>query len=251
MSALLYWEDGVMLHQYTKGEITCKAYEALIKYDVNSLPVNVNFKNRVSLLSIQLLSKVQKINVNEYDADGKLVYQSDFQRYIVLYDNTAPPTEIRWLIALVVAYIELYPDMKDDVELSHVNNSVVDFAYIFTAPDCILDKCSISSSEDIMRACGIPFYRAREKSKRLKLKFDVPSTYCANVAQVLTLDFSLFISKYKADNLKVISPALKLYQDPVKEVLLDVEPCSPEECIQRMSVFYLLSIILFICFNLG
>lgn len=236
-----------MLHQYTKSEIICKAYEALIKYDVNSLPVNVNFKKRVSLLSIQLLSKVQKINVNEYDADGKLVYQSEFQRYIVLYDNTAPPAEIRWLIALVVAYIELYPDVKGDVELSRVNNSVVDFAYIFTAPDCILDACSISSSEDIMKACCIPFYRAREKSKRLKLRFDVPSTYRANVAQVLTLDFSLFISKYKGDNLKVISPALKLYQGAVKEMLLDVEPCPPIEAIERISRLYLFLIIVILC----
>lgn len=150
------------------------AYEALIKYNITSLPVPIKYSKDIRIYSMQFLANYHKENVSEYfnkfGYRGFTFYEPKYDNYVIFYNENDPEEMQRWVVSSAIALIE-YHQLSDDygTSLTYLPEYIDDFTYIYTCPDCVLKRDDISSAEQIIKVCKIPFNKAREKVKRLKL----------------------------------------------------------------------------------
>lgn len=152
------------------------AYEALIKYNVTSLPVPLQYDDGILIFTMQYLAWIHNQNVfNYFDAFGYrgfVCYDSKFDNYVIFINGEDPEPLQRWSISVAIGFIETCKFSKNrGIPISNPPQDIDDFTYIYTCPDCILERDNVTTPEQIIEVCKIPFNKAREKSKRLKLSF--------------------------------------------------------------------------------
>lgn len=151
------------------------AYEALIKYDVSRLPVPVEYDNcEIEIYTLQLLACYGKKKIREvykiFGYRGFVTYDAKDDRYLIFANEEDPEPLLRWVISTAIGYIEAgHPGLRRGLPLSAESSYINDFVYTYTCPDCVLERDKIIEPDQIIRICDIPFRKAREKSKYLKL----------------------------------------------------------------------------------
>ncbi len=151
------------------------AYEALIKYEVSSLPVPISYHpDKIKIFTLQFLADYHNEDIHSYYEKwgyrGFLTYEAVYRRYIIFVNAEDSEPLRRWCISLAIGYIENHKIKAGcGVPITSADPFINDFAYVYTCPDCILKRGGILSSEKIMETCRIPFQKAYEKSRRLSL----------------------------------------------------------------------------------
>lgn len=158
--------------------VTTLAYNALLDYDVKELPVMpkeiFRKSEEVYLITEQtyaLRNGYSFEKVHREMGDWAVAYSND--HYYIYYNRDCSEYEVRWILSNALACIELdlvnLPLTRCSF-LSSINDSkkTEEFTYAFTAPDAILKRCGLTSAEDVIKYCRIPFQRAFKKSRLLQ-----------------------------------------------------------------------------------
>lgn len=180
------------------------AYNTLIEFGETSLPVFSEFdqiiNSSIFIFSMQSIS--QRLGHNEdYFSIGDKgigIYVSRTEHHVLLYNDRLPSYEIRWTIARLL-YLVRSGILEDQPDMFHYADRHEDmercdiFAYYFTCPDAILDKCEIRSASDIIDHCGIPFSHADKKSRLLEKAANTNINSLQSLEEILEKNFALFI----------------------------------------------------------
>lgn len=219
--------DFVEIHKKkddTLNEARLKAYESLLKYEIDDLPVNYHeFSDNIKFFSMQFLSYMMdrdpEIFLRSWKHRGIVLYEPRYDNYVIFFNAADPAETIRWSLATAIGCIELgYHRMiaKDGITLDKQMMILEEFCYSFNCPDVILKESNIFSAQDIMRVCAIPFHKAREKMKRLKLTITEPGEYEENLCTHLLKLFRDFIHREKpeleAETSKIDSEKIVRYE---------------------------------------
>lgn len=169
---IIYCKEGISM--LIKKPPKISAYEALIKYNITSLPVPISYTNGIKIFSMQFLAEYHKQNVSEYFKTfgyrGFVCYEPHYENYVIFINENDPESVQRWSISIAIGYIENYKfKNKYAFSISEASLYLDSFCFTYTCPDCILQRDNLLSADQIIETCKIPFYKAREKSKRLKL----------------------------------------------------------------------------------
>lgn len=161
-----------MLFRRKTAKIT--AYETLIKYNISSLPVPTTYSDGIRIYTMQFLAGYFKEDVSKYfntfGYRGFVCYEPEFDNYAIFINRDDPDQLQRWSISIALGFIESRKFKENrSFSLSDPTDYAEDFTYVYTCPDCILKRDGITSTEDIIKICQVPFNKAREKNKRLKL----------------------------------------------------------------------------------
>lgn len=152
------------------------AYETLIKYDISALPVPLKYQDDIKIFTMQFLAKYHHQNVSDYfdvmGYRGFVCYEPKYKNYVIFINGDDPEDVQRWSISIAIGLIESRSFRNGrSFSISEATKYIEDFTYTYTCPDCILLRDNITSAENIIASCGIPFSIAREKCKRLKTSF--------------------------------------------------------------------------------
>lgn len=157
--------------------ITTLAYNALLDYDVKELPVMPKEIFRKSE-DVYLISEQTYAVRNGYSFEKVHKEMGDWavachnEHYYIYYNRDCSEYEVRWILSNALACIELdlvNLPLSSSGFYSSINGSkkTEEFTYVFTAPDTVLKHCGITSAEDVIKYCKIPFQRAFKKSRLL------------------------------------------------------------------------------------
>ena len=168
------------------------AYESLIKYQVNSLPVpfQVAMLENVKIFSLQYMAKYFNDPIDECLARsghrGFIFYQESCSRYVIFLNAEDPEPILRWSLSQAIGYIESNSRKQlKTLFFDSPEKYIEDFTYTFTCPDCILEKNDLTSLNDIVKFCCIPFPNAMEKRKRLFLASKIKDNLETKLDEIL------------------------------------------------------------------
>lgn len=182
------------------------AYDALIEFDANQLPVFPEFiqiiDSTIFIFPMQYVARKEGHHEGYFSTGGKgiVIYVRNTGHYIMLYDEQLTPEEIRWTISKLLYLIKSgdlenrpnvfhYADKGE--RIAHCNS----FAYQFTCPDVVLKACGIQEADEIIQHCKIPFTYANIKSRLLKMATNSKSLQFAE--KILKKSFSAYISSIR------------------------------------------------------
>ena len=138
------------------------AYDALIEFDANQLPVFPEFiqiiNSTIFIFPMQYVARKEGHHEGYFSTGGKgiVIYVRNTGHYIMLYDEQLTPEEIRWTISKLLYLIKSgdlenrpnvfhYADKGE--RIAHCNS----FAYQFTCPDVVLKACGIQEADEIIQ----------------------------------------------------------------------------------------------------
>ena len=179
------------------------AYNILTKYETDSLPIDplsqLQLDDKVKIYSQQFLAEYWGDDIGYYLKEyehGFLTYSADMDKHIVFYNEEDPPEVKRWMLAVAIS--EIFLSTKVDemaIALSDRYTYAEEFSYFYLAPDIILDRCKISTMEEILEYCKIPFNKAHYKAKKLRKQRNSKDVKRDFLEDSLLKNFSRFINK--------------------------------------------------------
>lgn len=176
------------------------AYDALIEYGVDSLPVILESSNILIFSWQQYLQTHDKplyCDITKYD--GLIMcLNKDTKHYVIFYNGDLTDTLKYWIISKLLYYIRCgMADENVGVYIPHdCLPEAETFAAHFICPDVILKSCDILNTEDIMEYCHVPFSVAARKARYLKNGYEY---FVFPALEKLVKDkFALFIKKSNA-----------------------------------------------------
>lgn len=180
------------------------AYNTLIEFGETSLPVLSEFdqiiNSSIFIFSMQSISRKLGHSEDYFSIGDKGIgiYVSMTGHHVLLYNDRLPSYEIRWTIArllylVISGKLERQPDMFHFADCHEDMERCDIFAYYFTCPDTILDKCEIRSAADIIAHCKIPFSYADKKSRSLGKAANTSIKSLQSLVEILKENFALFI----------------------------------------------------------
>ncbi|WP_278456500.1 hypothetical protein [[Clostridium] scindens] len=186
-----------------KNLIRASAYTAIEKYNLTSLPANEKVLEYLlsskyyMIMSIQKLAYFSNTDIEEclhvLGGQGSIYYDSGLNKYTIFYNKDISNELVTWIIASLIAAVELDLVPIDDIFVINPDNEYLEeFASYFLAPDPVLYECKISSPGEVSKVCQIPFKYALRKSKRLKKTFAKTA-----LDEYIKYKFSNFIQDYK------------------------------------------------------
>ena len=166
------------------------AYEALIKYNVTTLPVPTRYSGGIYILSMQLLADFYGESVEKYyntfGYRGFVCHDTERDTYGIFINEEDSESLKRWSISVAIGIIENEEIAEfRGISISAASGYINDFTYVYTCPDCVLRHNQIISAEEIIKVCGVPFNKAREKSKRLRLLLKPEKGKIATIEKVI------------------------------------------------------------------
>lgn len=179
------------------------AYDVLTRYNAEELPIDpllqLQLDNNVKIYSQQFLAEYWGDDINEYLKNyqhGFLTYSEELEKHIIFYNEDDTPEVKRWLLAVAIS--EIFIGTKVDemiMALSDNYTYLEEFTYFYLAPDVILESCDITSMEEILIHCKIPFSKAHYKAKRLQKKKVINNVQRDSLESIMLKNFSRFILK--------------------------------------------------------
>ena len=155
-----------------------KAWEALIRCKIDSLPVNLMLIAKYYNIKVVKYSEskyVQELNIP--DTDGFSLYKPILRKHIIYYnDNVENNGRVRFTIAHELGHCLLGHNIK---EHTNYRNSEIDnkddpsetaanvFARDILMPATVLHSLNVSSPEQITRLCNVSMQSAEIRFKRL------------------------------------------------------------------------------------
>lgn len=149
------------------------------------------------IISVQRLADFWNEDIDEclhfLGGQGSIYYDSSLNKYIIFYNKDLPNEFATWIIASLIAAVELDLVPLDNIFIAKPDNEYLEeFASYFLAPDPVLYECNISSPGEVSKVCQIPFKYAFRKSKCLKKTFAKTA-----LDEYIKYKFSNFIQNYK------------------------------------------------------
>lgn len=188
----------------TRRLIKLSAYDALMKFNVRSLPIDplnlLYSRNDIVLYSYSFFQSLAGVTLEDvtisFGSYGAAIYKREYNKYFLYYNDTLSISFVRWTLARLLGAIELGSvDSISFFVMGGKDGGDCDtFAYYFTAPDVILKSAGISTPESIMQNCQIPFDKAYRKSKNLKFSIIERKTY---IDKILRFNFDDYIETCK------------------------------------------------------
>lgn len=188
----------------TRRLIKLSAYDALMKFNVRTLPVDpinlLNSRDDISLYSYSFFQSAVGATLKDITTSfgpyGAAIYVREYKKYFLYYNDMSSIAFVRWTLIRLLGAIELGSvDSISFFIIGYRDDGDCDtFAYYFAAPDVILKAVGISSPEEIMQNCQIPFDKAYRKSKNLKFSLIERKTY---YDKILRFNFDDYIDSCK------------------------------------------------------
>ena len=160
------------------------AYELLIENNCSSLPTNIELISKnYNFMKYHTYSEVAKVYdvsvetiIAAYGNIGFIGYAPKKQEYHIVINMNVNSTSYIKAIALSIAYVDLciakkYPG--EYISLHDNDKYIYEYSRCLLAPDIILHKCGINSSEDIMKHTLLSFRDAYYKEQKLKKTFSL------------------------------------------------------------------------------
>ena len=146
------------------------AWQVLIDYNINSLPINVVSIATSAGIKILKNSIVRKLTKGEI---GISVWDSN--KWYIIYDDTMSKERARFTIAHELGHIFLGHPLKDsyhartiNIDKPRVETDADIFASRLLAPACVLWGLNLHTPEEIKEACGISYQAAELRANRMR-----------------------------------------------------------------------------------
>ena len=175
------------------------AWQALIDFNVTSLPVSVLTVANQAGISVVKDSDVRELRSGEVGAsilDGDLWY--------IVYDDSVSKERIRFTIGHELGHIFLghplvagYHARTIDTRKPETETQADIFASRFLAPACVLWALDIHSTEDIMRICSISRQAAEIRAERMKVLYERQKFLTSPLERKVYENFKEFIEQNK------------------------------------------------------
>lgn len=175
------------------------AWQVLIDYKINSLPVKISSIAVSAGINIIKNSTVHQLRDNEV---GKSVLYNE--QWFIIYDDLTSYYRIRFTIAHELGHIFLghplitgYHARTVDTSKPVAETEADIFASRLLAPACVLWGLNIHSPEDISRICGISYTAAKIRAKRMDILYTRNKFLTSPLEKQLYKQFENFINNYK------------------------------------------------------
>ncbi|MCH5212235.1 MAG: ImmA/IrrE family metallo-endopeptidase [Oscillospiraceae bacterium] len=146
------------------------AWQVLIDYNINSLPINVISIATGAGIKILKNSIVQKLTNGEI---GTSVLRGD--KWYIIYDDTMSKERARFTIAHELGHIFLGHPLKGGHHARTINTDKPQieteadiFASRLLAPACVLLGLDLHTPEEIKEACEISYQAAELRANRMR-----------------------------------------------------------------------------------
>lgn len=178
------------------------AYDALIEYGADSLPVSIPDydPSKILIISWQKYfrhnAKPIYCDITKYDGLLMCLDADTNKRYIIFYDENMSYTLKNLVISKLLYYIRCGIADKNPGTYFACDSlsKAEEFASHYTCPDVILETCEITSAENIMYYCQVPFSLASRKARYFKNGYD--RFIFPALERTLKDQFKLFIEKF-------------------------------------------------------
>lgn len=177
------------------------AWQCLIDYNINSLPVNVMLIAKRAGIKVIKNSMVNMLSPNESGAS----FISNGQWYIV-YDDRATHQRCRFTIAHEMGHIFLGHKLRHDRHTRTIDSSrpVLEqeadiFASRLLAPACVIWALGLKQANEIAKLCDISLKSAEFRAKRMKILYERNRFLLNPLERKVYKNFEVFINNYKAN----------------------------------------------------
>ena len=175
------------------------AWRCLIDFDVRELPVKVVAIARRAGIRVVKDSDVGELRRDEYGASIKCA-----DSWTIVYDDSLPAEESRFVIAHELGHIFLGHEMKYGYHTRKYNivkpsdETEADmFAARLLAPACVLWGIGVKTAEDIAELCNISYTAARIRARRLETLRSRGKFLSSQLERRVYDNFSEFIQNYR------------------------------------------------------
>lgn len=174
------------------------AWQCLIDFKVNSLPVNVS---KIAAQSGIRIIKDSKANLLNEDQSGMTVEQKG--KFYIIYKDSETPERCRFTVAHELGHIFLGHLLTAAPACAYrtfaVRNDIESSANVFArdllAPACVLHELGAVSAEEIAKLCDISLESASIRAARLQLLEERGAWYLSPLERKVRKQFKKFIRK--------------------------------------------------------
>ena len=201
---MLYERENIKRVHEENAIIKSLAYDALIEYGINSLPVSIQDceSSEFFIFSWQQYLRTNEkpiyCDITKYDGLIMSLSKKDKKRYVIFYNEKLPLVSKQWIVARLLYYARC--DIADNHPGVFFPYDCLpeseEFAYQFMCPDVVLETSGIVSAEDIMRYCQVPFGVALRKARYFKNGHD--NFIFPALEKVVQKNFGLFFKNFFA-----------------------------------------------------
>lgn len=172
------------------------AWQCLIDFKINSLPVNVS---KIAAKSGIKIIKDSKANILKEDQSGMTIVQEG--KFYIVYKDSEAPERCRFTVAHELGHIFLGHLLTAVPACAYrtftVRNDLESSANVFArdllAPACILHELGATSPEDIAKICDISLEAAHIRATRLRLLEERNAWYLSPLERKVRKQFEKYI----------------------------------------------------------
>ena len=188
-----------MYYAIYKG-IRDSAWQCLIDFEINSLPVDVLKICRAIGVKVIKNSIVDDLEPNEY---GKSYY--DGKKWIIIYNDTNDVVTCRFTVAHELGHIFLghaltytkYCDISEFGKKPKSEAQADMFALRLLCPACVLKDMNVTSAEELAHICRIPLPQAESRYQRLKEIEKRNKYFTAPIEREVYKNFESYLTSFK------------------------------------------------------
>lgn len=180
------------------------AWQVLIDYNINKLPVKVT--NIVKQANIKLLNNSDCIFLKSNQLGVSIHLENEW--YIIV-DDTMKIERIRFTIAHELGHIFLGHESllhrtpnSIFIEKPEEETEADMFASRLLAPSCVLWGLNLHTPEEIAKICNISYQAAAYRAKRLEILYKRNMFLTSELEKQVYSNFSEFINNYKKEENK-------------------------------------------------
>lgn len=175
------------------------AWQVLIDYNINSLPINVASIATSAGVKILKNSIVQKLTNGEI---GTSVLSGD--KWYIIYDDTMSKERARFTIAHELGHIFLGHPLKDvhhaqtiDTDKPRIETDADIFASRLLAPACVLWGLNLHTPEEIKEVCNISYQAAELRANRMRELYKRNKFLTSPLERQVYNNFADYIKQHK------------------------------------------------------
>lgn len=176
------------------------AWQCLIDYKVNSLPVDILIIARKANITVLKNSTVMKLQPSE---SGMSYFNG--KRWYIVYDDESTVERKRFTIAHELGHIFLGHELKQGYlartktfdSKPEIEREADMFASRILCPSCVLWGLNLHTPEEISKVCRVSLSAARVRADRLKVLCERNMFLTSPLERTLYKNFENFIKNYR------------------------------------------------------
>lgn len=174
------------------------AWQCLIDYKIDRLPVKVSNIAKQSGITIIKNSKINELKEGE---SGKTVIQNG--KFYIIFKDDELPARCRFTLAhelghIYLGHLIINTPVYRTFAIRNDNESAANvFARDLLAPACVLHELKITKKEDIAQLCDISLEAAKYRAKRIKDLENRNAWYFSPMERQVKKQFDQYIIEQK------------------------------------------------------